>query len=146
MKSAGEINSNLPHFTGTSAYYKYGFWPCLLTDGTHYLAEAAGCCWLYDTICARLFQALKTRVTDSETAYENTWFLAELVTNPHASNATLTIARDKYQEIYQDIIHTEIITYTDFPLEKQLLYIGVDYPDTDAIPRPRLIIYLPSEH
>lgn len=41
--------AGLPHFTGTTAYYRY-LMDHVLTDGTKFLAETAGAFWLMDVI------------------------------------------------------------------------------------------------
>ena len=40
---------DLAQFTGTTCYYRIGR-QHLLTDGTHYLAEKAGCYWIMDAV------------------------------------------------------------------------------------------------
>ena len=45
--------STLAQFTGTGAYYRISR-RYLLTDGTKYLAERAGCFWMMDTIASHL--------------------------------------------------------------------------------------------
>lgn len=50
MKTAEEIRSNLPQFTGTEGYHQC-FPPSMkCTDGVHYLRESADCFWLIDAI------------------------------------------------------------------------------------------------
>jgi hypothetical protein len=45
--------SNLAQFTGTTQYYQITT-RTVLTDGTRYLADAAGCYWLMDAIASHL--------------------------------------------------------------------------------------------
>ena len=48
-----ELHSALTHFTGTEKYYR--FYPrVVLTDGTKYLADEAGCYWLMDLYASHL--------------------------------------------------------------------------------------------
>ena len=44
---------DLAHFTGTTRYYRIGT-QHLLTDGTHYLAEQAGCYWIMDAVASHV--------------------------------------------------------------------------------------------
>ena len=44
---------DLAQFTGTTCYYLIGR-QHLLTDGTHYLAEKAGCYWIIDAATSHL--------------------------------------------------------------------------------------------
>ncbi len=48
------LDLDLSGFTGTDHYYRWSslFRNCLLTDGTHYLAETAGAYWLMDAIAS----------------------------------------------------------------------------------------------
>lgn len=52
-KTALEIKSTLPYFSGTSAYHRVGF-ALLATDGVKYLAENAECFWILDIIDSAL--------------------------------------------------------------------------------------------
>ena len=45
--------SNLAQFTGTTQYYQITT-RTVLTDGTRYLADAAGCYWLMDAVASHL--------------------------------------------------------------------------------------------
>jgi hypothetical protein len=45
--------SNLAQFTGTTQYHQITT-RTVLTDGTRYLADAAGCYWLMDAIASHL--------------------------------------------------------------------------------------------
>jgi hypothetical protein len=111
---------DLAQFTGTTRYYRIGR-KHLLTDGTHYLVEQAGCYWIMDAVVSHLaeigtadwFIAVRIEVTDQRAVmrYEdgNGWELAR-----------------------QDI------PYTDFPLSKLTLYAVWD--------TEHWVIMLPSEH
>ena len=65
--------AQLAHFTGTTAYYRISN-RHLLTDGTKYLAEAAGAYWLMDAAASHLdeigtadwFVIFKLTVKDSQ--------------------------------------------------------------------------------
>jgi hypothetical protein len=49
QKACVLLHQDLAHFTGTTRYYRIAK-RHLLTDGTHYLAELAGCYWIMDAI------------------------------------------------------------------------------------------------
>jgi hypothetical protein len=51
------LTQELAHFTGTSAYYRL-YPTVLLTDGTKYLADQAGCYWLMDVYASHLLTAI----------------------------------------------------------------------------------------
>ena len=46
---------DLAQFTGTNCYYRISK-QHLLTDGTHYLAEQAGCYWIMDAVSSHLVE------------------------------------------------------------------------------------------
>ena len=46
---------DLAHFTGTTCYYRISK-QHLLTDGTHYLVEQAGCYWIMDAVSSHLVE------------------------------------------------------------------------------------------
>jgi len=94
----------LSYFTGTTAYYRISN-RHLLTDGTKYLAEAAGAFWLMDAAASHLdeigtvdwFVLVKLQVKDSRAVmiYED---------------------GNGYEHARQEI------AYTDFPLSEIQLY------------------------
>ena len=97
-------HQDLAHFTGTTCYYRIGR-QHLLTDGTHYLAEQAGCYWIMD--------AIASHVTEIGTA---DWFIV------------VRIQVEDHQAVmrYEDGNGTELahqaIPYTDFPLSNLTLF------------------------
>ena len=71
------INNELVQFTGTMKYYKFNnFCKMVLTDGTQYLAQKAGCFWLFDIVASvqhkkkisenRDFIVWKIRINDKD--------------------------------------------------------------------------------
>ncbi len=62
---------DLAQFTGTTCYYRMGT-QHLLTDGTQYLAERAGCYWIMDAVASHVteigtadwFIVVRIEVTD----------------------------------------------------------------------------------
>src|SRR5262249_38957953 len=97
---------DLAEFKGTEKYYRYQ--SLLLTDGTYYLAENAGCFWLMDVIWSH--------------AMENRWFGKEdFVT------CKLTVQDNVGDVVFDDgngnILVTQQVPFTDFPMEEIQLYI-----------------------
>ena len=96
--------SQLSYFTGTTAYYRIGK-RHLLTDGTKYLAEAAGAFWLMDAAASHLDEI----GTDD-------WFVL----------IKLHVKDSRAVMIYEDGNGKEHarqeIEYTDFPLSEIVLY------------------------
>lgn len=116
-----ELLSDLPQFTGTENYYTFTpFAPLVLTDGAKYLAENAGAFWLMDIIAS----------------------IFEIIEMNGAGFAYLTRQGDKalfeLDDGNGDILYKEDIEFTDFPLEKILLYV---MPGQD-----NWVIMLPSEY
>jgi hypothetical protein len=50
---SADLLDQLSQFTGTEKYYRISP-KAVLTDGTHYLAEVAGCYWLMDLYASHL--------------------------------------------------------------------------------------------
>lgn len=96
--------SQLAQFTGTERYYRLNRL-CLLTDGTKYIAEAAGAFWLMDAAASYLIEL----GTDD-------WFvLVKLVVDE--ASAVLTL-----EDGNGHVRAKQAIPYTDFPLPQQNLY------------------------
>ena len=102
MKTAKEIKENLPYFTGTEYYYRYYF-GIKLTDGVKYLADSCECYWLLDLVASyqiepkikkEEFQVYKLRVKEDK-------------------SATIEVSDGN-----KNILATQEIEFTDFPLEK----------------------------
>lgn len=112
--------AHLAHFTGTERYYRITR-RHLLTDGTKYVAEAAGAFWMMDAVTSHLaeigtadwFVLVRLKVTDSKAVmvYEDG--------NGHEH------ARQE-------------IPYTDFPLADFVLYCCWD--------GEHWVLMLPSEY
>jgi len=110
----------LTQFTGTERYYRLN--PlCLLTDGTKYLAEAAGAFWLMDAAASYLIEL----GTDD-------WFVQVklVVTGPRA---VLTL-----EDGNGHVRAKQVIPYTDFPIPQQSLYACWD--------GEHWVLMLPSEY
>lgn len=110
----------LAHFTGTERYYRITR-RHLLTDGTKYVAEAAGAFWLMDAVASHL--------TELGTA---DWFVL----------VRLQVKDSKAVMIYEDGNGREHarqeIPYTDFPMSSFVLYCCWD--------GEHWVLMLPSEY
>lgn len=100
-----ELKSALAQFTGTEHYYRL-YPKVVLTDGTRYLAESAGCYWLMDLYAS---------------------YLARL--DPNGDGFTclkLTLQGTSAQIVIEDgntqLLTKQHIEYTDFPFEQFMLY------------------------
>lgn len=94
----------LAQFTGTTAYYRLAR-RCLLTDGTRYLAEAAGALWLMDAVHSYL---VELGTAD--------WFVLVRLQVSDGS-AVLTL-----EDGNGSVRAQQAIPCTDFPAGEQLLY------------------------
>ena len=101
--------SQLSYFTDTTAYYRISN-RHLLTDGTKYVAEAAGAFWLMDAVASHL--------DEIGTA---DWFVL----------IKLTVKDSRAVMVYEDGNGKEHarqeIAYTDFPLSEMVLYACWDF-------------------
>ena len=95
---------DLAQFTGTTSYYRIGR-QHLLTDGTHCLAEQAGCDWIMD--------AVVSHVTEIGTT---DWFAVV------RSEVTDHGAEMRYEDGNGRELARQAIPYTDFPLSNLTLY------------------------
>jgi hypothetical protein len=95
---------DLAHFTGTTRYYPMGG-QYLLTDGTHYLAEQAGCYWIMD--------AVSSHVAEIGTA---DWFVVVRI------QVTDHGAMMRYEDGNGRELARQAIPYTDFLLSNFTLY------------------------
>jgi hypothetical protein len=112
--------AQLSQFTGTERYYRLNR-KCLLTDGTKYLAEAAGAFWLMDAAVSYL---LELGTAD--------WFvLVRLAVTDSSAVLTLEDGNGSVRARQQ-------IPYTDFPLPQQTLYACWD--------GEHWVLMLPSEY
>ena len=100
-----ELQSALAQFTGTERYYR--LYPnVVLTDGTKYLADAAGCYWLMDVYASHL--ASVDANLESFTC---------LKLSKKGSSAEIVIEDGNTQ-----ILAKQHIEYTDFPLDTFVFY------------------------
>ena len=103
---------NLSNFTCTKNYYRNKNYPFEYTDGIKYLAENGGAYWLLDSIAS--WQKESIIKSNQDLRQVQFW---RLKVNPDNS-AVLTCERDR-----DDVVITQKIPFTDFPLEEITLYL-----------------------
>jgi hypothetical protein len=143
-----ELEAELPHFTGTEEYHRLRYpWlrkEFLLTDGAKYLADKAAAYWLMDLIASH--QPNKKVATEGF----QTWRLYVQGDKPdNKSLPPVVLAWKKKARPGEAIITcddgngnilvTQKIQYTDFPLAEIKLYVTND--DFNGI-----VVMLPSEY
>ena len=94
----------LAHFIGTEHYYRLTP-SAVLTDGTKYLAEAAGAFWLMDAIASYLPQFTGRQ----------DFIVAKLVRTGSQAELTLDDGNGR-------VLERQHIEYTDFPMQAIQLY------------------------
>lgn len=127
-KESHKLENNLGHFTGTMEWHKWSilFPNFLLTDGAQYLAEQAGAFWLMDIIGSHQRYLLKL----DRQEYFQVW---KMTVNHENGYARVWAEDGNY-----NVIASQEIPYTDFPLSEITLYAGWD--------GQYLVIMLPSEY
>jgi hypothetical protein len=122
--TAQEIEAGLNNFYGTEGYTRYTF-GILLTDGVKWLCEAAQCFWLVDAIGS--YQNTPKVKNDPDLQGIQFWTLKV----NSDKTAKLILERDT-----DDVVLTQDIEYTDFPLTEIKLYYSPAYT----------VLLLPSEY
>ena len=121
MTTAKLTLSDLNQFTGSENWYRHGLnRNVTYTDGAQYLAEKAGAYWLLDAIA--ICQLHEKRVAAEEF---QVWKLTV------REDRTATLACDDGND---NIVYTQHIDFTDFPLDEVTLYFANN------------VIHLPSEY
>lgn len=103
---AKQLEINLAQFTGTENYYKFNLFlrDAVMTEGAKYLAEEAGCFWLYDILCS--VQSLpKVRAEEFQVLRFN------------KAKKLVTVEDGNY-----NVLYSQKILSTDFPLDEIMLY------------------------
>lgn len=120
MKTIEEIRNILKHATGTERCHKYSLIPgfSAITDGVLILAEAAECFWLLDVIGSH----------QSNRKLDKSFQVWKLIVDTRNASAVVQGFND------MELIVTQEIPYTNFPLEELKLYL------MDGV------ILLPAEH
>ena len=107
MKSAAELETGLAGFYGTEGYHRLH--PnMVLTDGAKYLAEEAGCFWLYDVVWSVL----------NKPNVRNEDFLVVKIRLEEKPQAVVRI-----EDGNDNLLYKQVIPYTDFPMALYTFYI-----------------------
>lgn len=132
------LEFDLMQFTGTTGYFRPQpllFPQFLLTDGARYVAEKGEAFWLFDAI-ASLQQHPKIRMSPGLNELQF-WRLKVEEDN----SAVLSVEWD-----LDEIVYSQKIEYTDFPLKSLLLYAMPTVLKLEGKDRVVTVCYLPSEH
>jgi len=103
--------ADLSHFTGTNHYYRHWAMWLVYTDGVKYVANDANAYWLLDAISS--YQT-RTFLKDPMLQEFQVWKL----TVTADQKGILVCERDT-----NDVVVTQEIAYTDFPLSEIKLYL-----------------------
>lgn len=110
MKTPSEIESSLNHFTGSQNWTRWSvLFPYTLTDGAKFVADECGAYWLMDKIASLQLKA-KVRAEEFQT-----WQLK--CAEAGGGRATLLCGDGN-----DNIVYSEVIDYTDFPLLEMTLW------------------------
>ena len=121
MTTAKLTQSDLNQFTGSENWYRHGLNRNVnYTDGAQYLADKGGAYWLLDAIA--ICQLHEKRVAAEEF---QVWKLTV------REDRTATFVCDDGND---NIVYTQHIEFTDFPLDEVTLYFANN------------VIHLPSEY
>lgn len=125
--------SDLAQFTGSEQWYRHSLCRNVIyTEGVQFLAERAGAYWLIDKIATA---QMKPKIAAEEF---QVWTLKVWsADSPKSHDATLTCT-DGDKGGGPVLLHNELITFTDFPLEEIVLWVEFD--------GQHHTILLPSEH
>jgi hypothetical protein len=116
--SKTQLLNHLEQFCGTQYYYP--LWPkVFLTDGAQFLAQEVACYWLMDAIASHILHLPKNEIFVS---------------------CKLTVYNGKAELLLDDgnVLATQKITYTTFPLDSIVMYACWD--------SERWIVMLPTEY
>jgi len=114
---------DLDHFIGTTQWFKH-FLGYLYTEGVRHVAEEGEAYWLLDAIFSWQTPTLKS--------YEHQFWSLTVTLEDETRNATLQCVSDTLP--YGEILATQEIGYTDFPMDHIELWFANN------------VLYLPSEH
>ena len=124
-----DIEKALSQFTGTVNYHRFNpFCEMVLTDGAQYLAEKAGCYWLFEIIAGA---QCEKKVTD------NRGFIVWRIVVNNDDSCVVEGYKDSLF-IQENLLHKQEITYTNFKQKSGLSKFEF-YQEGD-------VILLKSEH
>lgn len=104
--------SDLAQFTGTTQWFQHWLKRFTHTDGIKYLADQGNAYWLIDAIASHQTKEL---LSDEMLKEFQIW---RLVVNLEDKTAKLVCERDT-----DDVVVTQNIPYTDFPLSEVKVYL-----------------------
>jgi hypothetical protein len=104
--------NDLNQFSGTNELYKHWLKQFSYTDGVKFLAERADAYWLVDAIASHQTKQL---LSDEMLQEFQIW---KLIVNAEDKSARLICERDT-----EDVVVTQDIPFTDFPLSEIKLYL-----------------------
>lgn len=112
MKSAHELRTGMDGFFGTEEYHKFSilFPKTVLTDGAKWLADNAECYWLMDII-----GSIEEIIADEP-------FTVVELTIQNKAQVHNHKALVKVDDGNGNVLYTQLIEYTDFPLNQVKLY------------------------
>jgi hypothetical protein len=120
--------SDLRQFTGDLVRYRHQLCPALLyTPGVQYLCEQGKAYWLLDAIAS--YQHDKRINSNEDARHLQFWTL-----KVNDSKAVLTC-----DDGNENVLITQDIPYTDFPLDEAKVWVGMNGDGTRTA-------YIPSEH
>jgi len=132
--TTAEIEQMLPHFSGTTAYFRHWTGALVYTEGVAWLAENAGAFWLIDAIAAwqadcrrdrmlreMQFWTLKKFQIPSKPQWDGRW--------------VLYCERDENDRAFQ-----QVIDFSDFPLDGIKLWVAAGGPNGEYV------LMLPGEY
>ena len=126
-----ELEATLAGFYGSENYYQHGLMRSLyMTDGVHYLAEAAGAHWLTDIVAS--YQSYPHMRREPF----QVWTFKRL---PEGSKNMAVVRCDDGNG---KGLRQQLIPYTDFPLDEITLYLEEGSVDGRTVAR---ILMLPGE-
>ena len=120
-----ELEAGLAQFYGTQSYWRH-LGPIVMTDGAKYLADHAGCYWLYDIV----FSVLPKLRGEGFCAVHLT------------VNLPNHVGRVVIEDGNERVLYEQRIPYTDFPLDEITLFLE----DGEVGGKPAKVLLLPSEH
>ena len=107
MTNVAELEKGLAGFYGTESYHR--IYPNLvLTDGAKYLADEAGCYWLYDIVWS---------VLNHPNIYNQDFLVVQIHKTEHPKAVVRIMDGD------DTVLYQQNIPYTDFPLNKYEVYV-----------------------
>lgn len=105
MIKMDSLEEQLRGFYGTEAYHAATFGRVQLTDGVHFLREKANCFWLIDIV---------ESVQHLDSIKQNAGFILWIIDVREDKTATVRALTDSPGT--GEVLYTQELTYTDFPL------------------------------